>query len=80
MTIALVVDVLQSVNNLDGDGVGGFGRELLLARLEDLLEVFAETLHDEEPVAITLEHVTAGSAMHRHPKRSQTLLFLEFRH
>ena len=68
MNVALGVDVLQNVEDLQSQVVGHLAAEQFLSGLKYFLQVIAEPVHDEEPVLLVIDDSRTAAAEHGHPK------------
>lgn len=74
VNVAFRMDVLQDVEDLEGQVEADFAGEQLLAGLEDLLQVVAEPVHDEEAVLLVAVVVAATATVAGHAQRAQTFI------
>ena len=71
MNVALGVDVLQHVENLQGQVVRHLTAEQLLSGLEYFLQVIAESVHYQEAIFFVLNDGRTTATINRHTKGGQ---------
>ena len=74
VNVAFRVDVFEDVENLEGQVEADFAGEQLLPGLEYLLQVVAESVHDEEAILLVMVVVAATSAVAGHAQRAQAFI------